>query len=155
MRRFLSLSLLLLCLSVGAFAQAKDDAALKTVVRQLVDAQIAYDVKRLESLFTSDYIEISPLGEFDPRAKVLGFYAPDQQPTQTMSITVEDTEYSIRTYGKYASVIARLNYTMMIDGKPAPPRSIRATYLLQKERDSWKVASAQYTGIRPSQPPPK
>ena len=155
MRRFISLSLLLLCTTAGPFAQSKDDAAVKSIVRQLVDAQIAYDVKKLDSLFTSDYIEISPLGEFDARAKVLTFYAPEQKPPQTMNITVEDTEYSIRTYGKYASVIARLNYTMTMDGKPAPARSIRATYLLQKEKDQWKVASAQYTGIRPPQAPPK
>ena len=155
MRRLIFPSLLLLCLAGATFAQSKDDAALKGVVRQLLDAQIAYDVKTLDSLFTSDYIEISPLGEFDPRAKVLGFYAPDQKPPQTMSVTVEDTEYSIRSYGKYAVVIARLNYTMTMDGKPAPARSIRATYLMRKEKDLWKVASAQYTGIRPVPAPPK
>ena len=155
MRRLLPLSLLLLCLAAGAFAQVKDDAALKGAVRQLLDAQIAYDAKKLDSLFTEDYIEISPLGEFDPRAKVLGFYAPDQKPPAGMSVVVEDSEYSIRNYGKYAVVITALKYTTSMNGKTAAPRSIRATYLMKKEKDSWKFASSQFTGIRPTQAPPK
>ena len=56
------------------FAQVKDDAPLKQLVGQLVDAQTKYDAAALDRLFTADYIEISPLGEFDPRNKVLGFY---------------------------------------------------------------------------------
>jgi ketosteroid isomerase-like protein len=157
MRRLLSLLLLSLCISGAVYAQAssKDDAALKNVVRQVLDAQIGYDAKKLDSLFTSDYIEISPVGEFDPRAKVLGFYAPDQKPPPALSVTVEDTEYSIRNYGKYAVVITRLNYLMSMDGKAAPTRSIRATYVIRREKDSWKVASAQYTGIRPAIAPQK
>jgi len=152
--KLISVLFLVLAFSTFSFAQSsfKDDPAVKAVVRQLIDAQIAYDVKKLDSLFTADYIEISPLGEFDPRAKVLGFYAPDQKPPATMNISVEDTEYSIRNYGKHAVAIVRLNYAMSADGKPMPPRSIRATFVLQKEKDSWKIASAQYTGIRPPQP---
>ena len=92
MRRLLPLLLLSLCVCGSAQAQSsgKDDTALKNVARQLLDAQIGYDAKKLDSLFTPDYIEISPLGEFDPRAKVLSFYAPDQKPTVQMSVTVQD-----------------------------------------------------------------
>jgi ketosteroid isomerase-like protein len=139
----------------SAQASAKDDAALKASVRQVLDAQISYDAQKLDSLYTADYIEISPVGEFDPRHKVLSFYAADKKPPQTMKVSVEDTEYSIRNYGKSAIVIVRLNYTMTMDGKSAPPRGMRATYLMQKEKGSWKVASAQFTGIRPPQAPPK
>lgn len=140
-------------LSLSAFAQTKDEDALKALVKQMTDAQAGYDADALDKIFTADYIEISPVGEFDPREKVLGFYKPElKPPAGKMSLTTEATEFSIRTYDKFAIVITRLNYTMTSDGKPLPPRSIRATLVCRKEKGAWKIASAQYTGIRPPQP---
>lgn len=146
----------LLLSSVSAFSQTKDDAALKSLVKQMTDAQINYQPEILDKIFTSDYIEISPVGEFDSREKVLGFYKPEMKPPAgKMSATVEATDFSIRNYGKFAVVIARLNYTMTNEGKPLPPRSIRASLFCKKETGSWKIASVQYTGIRPPQNAPK
>lgn len=141
---------LLLLSSVSAFAQnSKDDAALKSLVKQMTDAQSSYDAGALDKIFTSDYIEISPVGEFDPREKVLGFYKPElKPPADKMTVTTEATEFSIRVYDKFAVVITRLNYSMTSDGKPLPPRSIRTTLVCKKEKGAWKIASAQYTGIR-------
>ena len=128
MKRYTPVLFLILILTSLSFAQssAKDDPAIKAAVRQLIDAQIAYDAKVLDKLFTADYIEISPLGEFDPRDKVMGFYTPEaKSQAGPVNVTVEDTEYSIRNYGKYAIAITRLNYAMTAAGKPLPPRSIR------------------------------
>jgi uncharacterized protein (TIGR02246 family) len=140
----------------AAFAQsnAKDDAALTSLIKQMTDAQFAYDAAALDRLFTADYIEISPAGEFDPRDKVLGFYKPESKPPGNMP-KLEISEHSIRTHGNSAIVIVKLTYTMIVDGKVMPPRSMRATFVFQKEKSAWKIASSQYTGIRPSQPPPK
>lgn len=144
-------------LSLGAGvsqAQSKDDQALKSLVNLLINAQTTYDAKTIYSILTADYIEISPVGEFDPREKVIGFYNAEAKAAAAgVTATVEATEHSIRNYGKFAVVIARLNYTMTAGGKQLSARSIRATYLMKKEKDVWKIASAQYTGIRPSQPP--
>lgn len=119
----------------------------------MTDAQANYDAATLDKIFTADYIEISPVGEFDPREKVLGFYKPElKQPAAKMSATTEATEFSIRVYDKFAVIITRLNYTITSEGKPLPPRSMRATIVCKKEKGAWKIASAQYTGIRPSQP---
>ena len=124
-----------------------------TVVQKLVTAQKNYDPKALDALFTTDYIEISPAGEFDPREKVLGFYKPELKPDPLkMTSTVDVTEYSIRSYGNFAIAIARFNYAMSADGKPLPPRSIRATIALKKDNSDWKIVSAQYTGIRATAP---
>jgi uncharacterized protein (TIGR02246 family) len=156
MKRYTPVLFLVLILTSLSLAQSteKDGPVIKAVVRQLIDAQIAYDAKALDKLFTADYIEISPVGEFDPRDKVMGFYTPEAKAQAgPVSVTVEDTEYSIRNYGKYAIAITRLNYSMTAAGKSMPPRSIRATLVLHKEKDSWKIASAQFTGIRPPQPP--
>lgn len=135
--------------SVSAFAQSKEDDALKSLVKQFTEAQQNFDAGLLDKLMTSDYIEISPVGEFDPREKVLGFYKPElKPPAEKMTVATEATDFSIRVYDKIAVVIVRLNYSMTSEGKPLPPRSIRATYVCKKEKTGWKIASAQYTGIR-------
>ena len=137
---------------VSAFAQSKDETALKNLVRQMTTAQTDFQPDTLDKILTADYIEISPLGEFDTREKVLGFYKPEMKPpADKMSVNVEATDFSIRNYGKFAVVIAQLNYSMTNEGKPLPPRSIRVTYVCRMEKGAWKIASAQYTGIRPPQ----
>lgn len=147
---------ILLLSGVSVFAQTKDDDALKSLVKQMTDAQMNYQPDALDKIFTADYIEISPVGEFDPREKVLGFYKPElKPPADKMSASVAADEFSIRSYGKFAVVITRLNYTMTSDGKSLPPRSIRATIFCKKEKGAWKIASVQYTGIRPPQTVPK
>ena len=151
--KYLNVALLIFISASAAFAQAssKNDAALKSLVKQMTDAQTAFDASALDKVLTSDYIEISPLGEFDPRDKVLGFYKPELKPPAMPGLEI--SEYSIRDYGKHAIVIAKLTYTMTVDGKPAPPRAMRAMYVCREEKGSWKIASSQYTGIRPPQPP--
>lgn len=141
----------------SAFAQSKEEEALKSLVKQMTDAQQNYNADALDKIFTPDYIEISPVGEFDSREKVLGFYKPElKPPAGKVSATTEATEFSIRNYGKFAIVITRLNYTITSDGKTLPPRSIRAMIVCRKEKGAWKIASVQYTGIRPPQTqPPK
>jgi uncharacterized protein (TIGR02246 family) len=140
---------LLLLSGVSVFAQTKEDAALKSLVKQMTDAQQNYDAAALDKVLTADYIEISPVGEFDPREKVLGFYKPElKPPADKMTATLEMTDFSIRVYDKFAVVIVRLNYTITSAGKTLPPRSMRATIVGRKEKGAWKIASAQYTGIR-------
>src|SRR5688572_30216017 len=90
---------LLLLSGVSVFAQTKDDEALKSLVKQMTAAQANYDATALGKLLTADYIEISPVGEFDSREKVLGFYKPELKPTaEKMTATTEATEFSIRSY---------------------------------------------------------
>lgn len=145
--------LLLSCVSVSA--RSKNDEVLKSLVKQMIDAQIRYDANALDKIFTADYIEISPVGEFDSREKVLGFYKPENKPpAEKMSASVGATDFSIRIYGNFAVVIAKFDYKITSDGKPLPPRSLRATIVCRSEKGAWKIASAQYTGIRPPQTPP-
>jgi ketosteroid isomerase-like protein len=147
---------MILIFAVSAFAQNSDESSLRRLVKSMTDAQIAYDAKTLDSILTADYIEISPLGEFDPREKVIGFYSPEAKAQAAgMSISVEPTDFSIRSYGKFAIVITQLNYKMSAGGKDLPPRAVRVTYVMRKDGKAWKIASAHYTGIRPPQTPPK
>ncbi len=141
-------------LTASAFAagQGKQEAALESLVRQQVDAQTAFDRAKLDALVTADYIEISPVGEFDPRAKMLDFYKPELKPAG-MEVKHQLNEFSVRSYGKFGIVIVRIDYSMSRGGTPLPPRSIRATFVCREDKGVWKIASAQYTGIRPSSPP--
>lgn len=144
----------ILLTSSFAFAQTKDEAELTKLVNKMVAAQMNYDAAALDAVFTADYIEISPVGEFDTRDKVLGFYKPELKPDPAKVLTKSDaSEWSIRVRDKSAVVILRLDYTITADGKTMPPRGIRVMLVCAKEKGVWKIASAQYTGIRPPQPP--
>lgn len=135
-------------------AQTKDEAELTKLVNKMVAAQINYDAAALDAIFTADYIEISPVGELDPRDKVLGFYKPELKPDPAKVSTKSDaSEWSIRVRDKSAIVILRLDYTITAEGRTMPPRGMRVMLVCAKEKGGWKIASAQYTGIRPPQPP--
>ncbi|MBK8809463.1 MAG: nuclear transport factor 2 family protein [Acidobacteria bacterium] len=147
--KFIQCALVIALAGVSAFAQSKDESALRALVNKMAAAQANYDPKTLDNVFTSDFIEVSPVGEVDPRDKVLGFYKPeDKPPADKMTLTIETNEFSIRNYGKFAIVIARFDYKIVSGGKPMPTRSIRATVVARKEKGEWKIASAQYTGIK-------
>ncbi|MBK8303544.1 MAG: nuclear transport factor 2 family protein [Chloracidobacterium sp.] len=120
----------------------------------MVTAQTNYDAAALDAVFTADYIEISPVGEFDRRDKVLGFYKPELKPDPAKVSTKSNaSEWSIRVRDKSAVVILRLDYTITAEGKTMPPRGMRVMLVCAKEKGVWKIASAQYTGMRPPQPP--
>jgi ketosteroid isomerase-like protein len=153
MKKFeIAVALLFLFFAVAASAQtqSKDDAALTALVKQMANAQVTFDQPALDRILTADYIEISPAGEFDPRAKVLGFY--EKKPEGSAVPALDVSEFSIRRYGKFAIVIAKLTHMPPADAKGIPARSIRATFVCRKENGAWKIASSQYTGVRP---PPK
>ncbi len=151
-------SLLVTITAVSAIAQSpnKDEATFKSLIKQMTNAQIAYDAAALDKIFTADYIEISPVGEFDPREKVLGFYTPEAKAAAgKMSAKLDVTDFSIRQDDKFAIVISKFTYMLENEGKPLPPRSRRVMSVFRKEKDGWKIASAQYTGIRPAPPAAK
>ena len=153
--KYLTILAFLLTSTFLVQAQSKDEAAIRTAIDGMTTAQSAYDAAALDRLFTSDYIEISPVGEFDPRAKVLTFYTPaEKEKSAGVSINVAEDFRSIRVYGDTAISIVELTFTMSKDGKTAPPRKMMATAVLRKERENWKIASMQYTGIRPPAAPP-
>ena len=152
--RIIFILVLIAAIALIGYGQTnKEDAAIQAIVKKMVTAQTEFDVKTLDAIFASDYIEISPVGEFDPRDKVLSFYKPESKPDPSkMTASTEITDWSIRNYGNFAVAIARFNYTVTMEGKPVPPRSMRTMAVLRKEKGDWKIASVQYTGIRPPRP---
>jgi uncharacterized protein (TIGR02246 family) len=123
------------------------------LVRQLAEAQKNYDAAKLDEILAPDYVEISPAGEVDPRAKVLGFYAPEKKSArQGEMLSYEFDEITSRIYGDTAIVVARLPFTLKTPDGQTISRAMRCTFVCRKTRGKWRIASAQYTGIRPPAP---
>lgn len=145
----------LLFLLFAAFAiQAqkidKNEEALRKVINQMTGAQAAYDSATLDRIYTADFIEISPVGEYDPREKVLSFYnAAEKAKSSGININIEEKYRSIRFYGDTAVAIAELAYLISKDGNQMPPRKMMITLVAHKANGTWKIASVHYTGIRP------
>jgi ketosteroid isomerase-like protein len=131
----------------GRAAPAQAEAAVTRTVEEFTRAQRAFDPAKLASLTTADYLEISPLGEVDPREKMLGFYAPENKgaaPELAMS------EVSVRQFGDSAVLVARMAYKVQPPGQPVRTVELRAGFVLHRAAGAWKIASSQYTGIRPA-----
>jgi ketosteroid isomerase-like protein len=146
----ISCALTAIAIGAPAAGSQNDEAALQSLIGRLVAAQTSYDAVALDRLLTSDYTEVSPVGEVDPREKVLSFYQATNKPAaDKMTASIAPSEFSIRQFDTVAVVITRLTTTMTVDGKSQPPRSLRATFVCRKVSSGWQIASAQYTGIRP------
>ncbi|HEV2880773.1 MAG TPA: nuclear transport factor 2 family protein [Pyrinomonadaceae bacterium] len=159
MRRLMSCLPLLLLLFVPTQATPPANFKFKVedeilgLVRQLAEAQKNYDAAKLDEILAPDYVEISPAGEVDPRAKVLGFYAPERKSArQGELISYEFDEITSRIYGDTAIVVARLPFTMKTPDGQSMSRALRCTFVCRKTRGKWRIASAHYTGIRPPTP---
>jgi len=139
-----------LLLGTLASAQAPVERELLAAVQGLADAQRTFDQAAMERLLADDYIEVSPVGEVDLRAKVLGFYTPDQKGKGPVPSAVVLDEPNIRIYGDHAIVIVRQTIKMEVGGV-ARSVVMRATAELRKQAGGWQLASMQYTPI----PPPR
>jgi ketosteroid isomerase-like protein len=119
---------------------------IEVVVNTLIEAQRTFDVRQLDDILAPDYVEISPLGEVDPRDKVLSFYAPDKKIADAPVTTLD--ELSTRIYGETAVTIARVTFQVTGPDGAAAARSMRCVFVTRIIDRKWKVVSAQYTPIR-------
>lgn len=134
----------------------KVEEEINTLLRGFTEAQKNYDAAKLDEILAPDYVEISPAGEVDPRAKVLGFYAPDKKSARAGELVSYGLdEINTRIYGDTAIVIARLPFTIKTPDGQTATRSLRCTFVCRKTRGKWRIASAQYTGIRTPPAPAK
>jgi ketosteroid isomerase-like protein len=123
-------------------AGSADSAVVTDLVRKFYDAQINHDPDVLRAITSEQYVEISPLGDVDPRERMIGFYVKD--PARVPSPATVD-ERTVRVFGDSAMVTMKV--TLTINGQP---RSMRSSYLAHKEGAEWKIISAQHTPIRPA-----
>ena len=141
------------CCSAAAVAapdagQGPDAAAVSDLVNKFIEAQVQADAATLRALTAEQYVEISPLGEVDPREKMLGFYV--KVPGRVPPVTFAD-ERTVAVFGDSAMVTARMNITRTIEGQ-ARTYGLRMRYVAHKEGGQWKLISMQATPIRPPAP---
>lgn len=139
-------ALALVATTAGAQSNARIEADIKQLLNEFVAAQRSFDLAKIDAALAPDYIEISPLGEVDPRAKVLSFYAPDKKVSDTPIAALD--EFNIRVYGPTAVTIARLTYTMKGPDGATNSRSMRCVFVTRSIGAKWKIASSQFTPMR-------
>ena len=137
--------------SMPMTAQARANDGVAQAVRRFLAAETAYDPAALAAVIASDYVEVSPAGEVDAHDRFLGFYAPEKKVPWPPTTT---SEPDIRLFGDTAVEILTITYAMpAAAGGPAVSRSVRGSFVLQRQAGAWKLLSAQYTGIRPAPVP--
>jgi ketosteroid isomerase-like protein len=115
-------------------------------VRAFITAQHDFDLAKVKALTTDDYVEISPLGEVDPREKMLGFYTPDKK---VAAPALQMGDATVTMVGDRAAVVVTsMSYDIAGPGQPARTVSLRAVFVAERTGGVWKFVSAQYTPIR-------
>ena len=134
-------------LAASANAQTpRPQAFIEVLLKTFVEAQRSFDQRQLDEILAEDYIEISPVGEVDPRAKVLSFYAPEKTVADAPAAALD--EITTRVYGETAVTVARLTYQMKGPNGATASRSMRCVFVTRIIDRKWKLVSTQYTPIR-------
>lgn len=148
MRCRLAAALIATTIAASAAAAGPSDAA---SVERLVDrfnaARASFDEAALGATLAPDYQEISPIGDVDDRAKVLGFYRADQR---RAGPAIEHADRSTIVHGAFAVETERLSFTVTRPDGVAATRSMRVRYVAMRSGPGWRLLSAQYTPIPPA-----
>ncbi|MBS0479690.1 MAG: nuclear transport factor 2 family protein [Proteobacteria bacterium] len=115
-------------------------------VRTFITAQHDFDLATIERMTAEDYVEISPLGEVDPRAKMLGFYTPDKK-VAAPAMQIGDSVVTMID-DRAAVVTTSVSYGVGTAGEPPRTLALRAVFVARRVAKVWKLVSAQYTPIR-------
>ena len=143
------MNILLAVIVAPATTQAASlaERAVVIVVQRLADAQRTFDQAALDRLLTADYVEVSPVGDVDERAKVIGFYSADAKAKSPEVSSIVIDEPNVRIDGTHAIVIVRQTTHV---GPAGASRAVvmRVTAHLRRSGNEWRIASTHYTGIR-------
>jgi hypothetical protein len=126
-------------------ASNSTEQTLTRMVERFTQAQVGYDPAVLGELTAPEYVEVSPLGEIDPREKMLGFYAPDKKDADAP--TAEVSEVNVRVLGDFAVVLAKISFQPKSAENRAIVHALRETFVARSTPAGWKFVSAQYTSI--------
>ena len=119
---------------------------IEVLLNTLIEAQRTFDLRQLDEVLAPDYVEISPLGEVDPRDKVMSFYTPDKKIADPPTAVLD--EIATRIYGETAVTIGKVTFQVKGPDGAAAARSMRCVFVTRIIDRKWKVVSAQYTPIR-------
>ena len=126
---------------------SKAEQEVAQLVRDFQAAEQAYDPVALARLTDEHYVEISPRGEVDERARFLGFYQPELRKSWP---PVSVSEEQIRVLGTTALDVLKLTYTLPGPSGTSRTYAVRATFIAQRGATGWRLVGAQYTAIVPA-----
>ena len=150
------LSVCLLACGSAPLRATDDRAATETqllaATQAVLDAQVQFDQKALEALLAPGYLEISPLGDLDDRAEVIGFSAPEAKAKmlaggmRPLSAKVDDAR--VRVFDDQAIVIALDTATLEINDV-TQQRSLRTLFHFRRIDGRWLLQTSQVTPLKP------
>ena len=117
-----------------------------------LEAVRTYDPVTLEKVLDKDYIEVSPLGEVDERARVISFYKIPEgsKAPQPKSIVLD--EWTFRWPAKDIA-LTTAKETLKLDGKGGEVTMIfRTSIVWRKTKGEWKLASQHVNAVRAIKP---
>ncbi len=129
-------AVVLAMLSAPLLPAAAADGPVDTALAFL-QAENHFDLPALDALLADGFVEISPRGQVDERAAVLGFYAP-QNKVQSPPLMLEPARS--HEYGDAAVVVVPIG--MQIGGQLRP---MTATITLKRFDAGWRLLAAAYT----------
>jgi uncharacterized protein (TIGR02246 family) len=135
--------------STNTASTASADADVKKVMTDLAGALAKNDSESAAKFYADDYHLVTPDGVVQTKAERLA----DMKSGVTKFDTFSYNDVSVRTYGDTAVAIATVKATGMVAGKPRT-NDMRATLVLRKMADGWKVVSGQATPIAAAAAPP-
>jgi uncharacterized protein (TIGR02246 family) len=151
--RFVSAGALCFLIPVAALTRpptpaSADEAAVREVVKQYVDAREKRDPKRLAALFTEDADQLTTAGEWRKGRDnvVQGSLASSQANPGSRLIAIETVRF-------VAPGVALADGRYEISGAPgAAPRRMRTTFVLTRDHPAhWRVAAIR--NMSPTDPP--
>ena len=122
-------------------------AALERVVDRFNAARAGFDSATLAETLAPEYQEISPVGDVDDRAKVLGFYQADQRKPGPV---LASSDRRTMLHGAFGIETERLSFTMPRPDGTTITRSLRVRYVAVRRGAAWTLLSAQYTPLPPA-----
>jgi len=125
-----------------------DSAEIRKTIESFIQATVKFDVAALKKLTHPDFVEISPLGEVDPREKFLGFYDVPEEKRQSPVSGFEIQDLQTRFLRKDV-VLAHYKQAMTIGPAEAGRRfQIQVTTVLSSESGNWVLCSNTFTPIQ-------
>ena len=134
-----------------ATAQRTPDAAgLERVIDRFNAARVAFDPAGRAATRAPGCEEISPVGDVDDRARVIGFYAADQR---RAAPAIERGERRTALLPGFGVTTERVSIRVARPDGTAAIRSLRVRYVGLRRGADWLLVSVQYTPMPPAPAP--
>jgi uncharacterized protein (TIGR02246 family) len=140
---------LLLCLAIQSPAGA-DEAAVRDVVKQYVDARDRRDEAAIRALFTNDADQLTSSGEWRKGREnvVRGTLASSKANTGSRTIAIETVRFP-------APGLAIADGRYEIAGGPEGTRKMWTSFVMARSTEGWRIAAIRNMLPAPAAAPPK